>query len=90
MLVAIVVPIVLTVLIGKKKLTASDLGETVETEAILVTGGIAYSKPLMAFLKEFVQDMAPVHVYPGEDEMGALALNALNVLRGEFAAQEYR
>lgn len=61
-----------------------------KTEAILVTGGIAYSKPLMAFLKEFVQDMAPVHVYPGEDEMGALALNALNVLRGEFAAQEYR
>lgn len=61
MLVAIVVPIVLTVLIGKKKLTASDLGETVETEATLVEKSIEVDtakhvedskvKELKAFLK---------------------------------------
>ena len=53
-------------------------------------GGIAYNKELMEAVERRVSFIAPVSVYPGEDEMGALALNALNVLRGEFAAQEYR
>lgn len=60
-----------------------------KTDAILVTGGIAYSKPLMAKLKERVEGMAPVVVYPGEDEMGALAMNAFKVLQGEFVAKQY-
>jgi butyrate kinase len=41
-------------------------------------------------LKERISFLAPIHVYPGEDEMEALAMNALGVLRGEIALQIYR
>jgi butyrate kinase len=37
-----------------------------------------------------VSTIAPVKVYPGEDEMGALAENGLNVLTGEVAPKEYK
>ena len=61
-----------------------------EVDATLVTGGIAHSAYVVERLKERVQFLAPVHVYPGEDELQALALNALGVLRGELRAQQYR
>lgn len=60
-----------------------------KVDAILVTGGIAYSKSLMAQLKERVSYLAPVVVYPGEDEMGTLAANGLAVLNGEETIKEY-
>ena len=60
-----------------------------KVDAILVTGGIAYSKSLMAQLKERISYLAPVVVYPGEDEMGTLAANGLAVLNGEEAIKEY-
>ena len=34
--------------------------------------------------------LAPVHIFPGEDELEALAMNALGVLRGELGVQVYR
>ncbi len=60
-----------------------------KVDAILVTGGIAYSKSLMAQLKERISFIAPVIVYPGEDEMGTLAGNGLAVLKGEEKIKEY-
>jgi butyrate kinase len=38
---------------------------------------------------ERVYRFAPVFTYPGEDEMRALALNGLMVLRGEIDVQKY-
>lgn len=60
-----------------------------KVDAILLTGGIAYSEYITQGLRERVEFIAPVHIYPGEDEMKALALNALAVLRGEREAKEY-
>lgn len=60
-----------------------------KVDAILLTGGIAYGKPLTHYITEMVQFIAPVKVYPGEDEMRALATNGLMVLRGELAARTY-
>ncbi len=60
-----------------------------EVDAILITGGIANSKWFCNFIIERVYKIAPVYVYPGEDEMGALAENALLVLKGEIQAKEY-
>ena len=60
-----------------------------KVDAILLTGGIAYSEYITQSLRERVEFIAPVHIYPGEDEMKALALNALAVLRGEREAKEY-
>lgn len=60
-----------------------------KVDAILLTGGIAYDKEWMEKIKERVQFLAPVHVYPGEDELEALALSGLRALRGEEEVQQY-
>ncbi|MCM1452866.1 MAG: ROK family protein, partial [Clostridium sp.] len=53
-------------------------------DAILLTGGMAYSDYIVDRLKERVSYLAPVHVFPGENEMEALAYNAMMALRGEI------
>ncbi len=58
-------------------------------DAILITGGIAHSKMFVNLLMERVYRIAPIHVYPGEDEMRALALNGLRVVKGEVKPKEY-
>lgn len=61
-----------------------------EVEAILITGGIANSKWFCNLIIERVYRIAPVHVYPGQDEMGALAENALLALNGDIEIKEYK
>ncbi|MCD6366122.1 MAG: butyrate kinase [Bacteroidales bacterium] len=58
-------------------------------DAILITGGIAHSKMFVNLLMERVYRIAPIHVYPGEDEMRALALNGLRIVMGEVKAKKY-
>lgn len=60
-----------------------------EVDAILITGGIANSKWFVNMIIERVYKIAPVYVYPGEDEMRALAMNGLMVLRGEAQPKIY-
>ena len=59
-----------------------------DVDAILFTGGIANSERFCAEIAGYVEKIAPIHRYPGEKEMRALALGALRVLRGE-AAKSY-
>jgi len=59
-------------------------------DAILITGGIAHSKWFVNMIIERVHRFGPVHVYPGEDEMKALAMNGLMVINGEIEAKEYK
>ena len=58
-------------------------------DAIIITGGIAYWNYMVDELKKRIGWMAPVHVYPGEDEMSALAANAAAVLNGEIEVKKY-
>jgi butyrate kinase len=60
-----------------------------EVDAILITGGIAHSKWFVNQITERVYKIAPVHIYPGEDEMYALAVGGLMVLNEEAMALEY-
>lgn len=60
-----------------------------EVHAILITGGIAHNADLTDYIKEKVSFIAPVFVYPGEDEMRALALNGSLLLNGSISAREY-
>ncbi|MCX7841589.1 MAG: butyrate kinase [Clostridia bacterium] len=60
-----------------------------KVDGIIITGGIAHSKRIVSWITERVKFIAPVKVYPGEDEMSALAEGALRVLCGEEQAQEY-
>ena len=58
-------------------------------DAILLTGGLARSEYIVSRLRERIGFLAPIRCFPGEDEMEALALNALAVLRGKRQAKEY-
>ena len=60
-----------------------------DVDSILITGGIANSKWFCNLISERVYRIAPIHLYPGEDEMGALAENARLALEGEIEIKEY-
>jgi butyrate kinase len=61
-----------------------------KVDAIVVTGGVAFNKTFNEWIKERVAFISPKFlVYPGEDEMPALAAGALRVLKGEEKAREY-
>ncbi len=59
-------------------------------DAIVLTGGLAYDKLAVSLIKDRVSFISDVLVYPGEDEMEALAYGALRVLRDEESAKEYK
>ena len=72
---------------------AKDIGQMAtvlygRVDAILLTGGMAHSQKLIAELRPAIEWIAPVQVYPGEDELQALAEGALRVLRHEEQARE--
>ena len=59
-------------------------------DAVLLTGGLARSQRLVADLRRMVSALGcEVQVYPGENEMAALAKGALRVLSGREVAKEY-
>ena len=60
-----------------------------EVDAVIITGGMAYSKMLTEYLTEHVKFIAPTFVYPGEGELSALAAGAVRVLSGEEEPKEY-
>ena len=60
-----------------------------EVDAVILTGGIARDVGFVELVTSRVQWIAPVLVYPGEDEMAALAQGALRVLSGEEEALVY-
>ena len=61
-----------------------------QIDAILLTGGMAHSDYIVGELRRRIGFLAPVYCFPGEDEMEALALNALSVLQGKRQANEYQ
>ena len=62
---------------------------SMDVDAIFLTGGMAYDKNFCKIIESHLGKIAPVCVYPGEDEMMALTLNGLMVLNGEVEAKIY-
>ncbi len=60
-----------------------------KVDSIILTGGIAYSKTVVEKITEMVSFVGPIKVYPGEDELLALAQGGLRVLKGEEEYKEY-
>ncbi|MFO7892277.1 MAG: butyrate kinase [Longimicrobiales bacterium] len=60
-----------------------------DVDAVLLTGGMAKSERLVGELSARLAWVAPVHLYPGEDELRALADGAARVLAGEELALDY-
>lgn len=60
-----------------------------KVDAIILTGGIAYSKMIVDDIRERVGFIAPVEVYAGENELESLAENGYGILAGEFEIKYY-
>ena len=58
-------------------------------DAIILTGGISHNRVITDYIAEKVSFIAPVVVYPGENEMDSLAENGYGVLSGEFRVRQY-
>ena len=54
-----------------------------KADAVILTGGIAHNQFVVNYIKRMVSPLAHLVVYPGEDEMEALAMAGLRALRGE-------
>ncbi len=73
---------------------AKDIGSMAcvlkgKVDQIIVTGGISYDRNVVGGLKEACEWIAPMTIYPGEDELTALVQGGLRVLNGEEAAMNY-
>jgi butyrate kinase len=60
-----------------------------EVDAIILTGGISHNPMVVEYIKSMTSFIAPVVIYPGEDELHALAWNGLLVLKGQLEPKEY-
>jgi butyrate kinase len=60
-----------------------------KVDAVILTGGIAHNTRVVTELKERCSFIAPVVIYPGENELESLVQNALRVLHGEENAKDY-
>ncbi len=70
--------------IGKRATNLSG-----KVDAIILTGGIAYSKLMTKMISQRVNFIAPISIFPGEEELAALAAGGLRVLRGEENPKHY-
>ena len=60
-----------------------------QVDGIILTGGIAYNQCVNDAVEEYCRFIAPITIYPGENELESLAENALRVLRSETVPKEY-
>lgn len=60
-----------------------------KVDAVILTGGLAYNKRLVNWIRERTEFIAPLEVVPGEDEMQALYEGAFRVINGEETAKIY-
>jgi len=73
-----------------KEIASQAVAVCGKIDAVLLTGGIAYSDYITAEITRRVEFIAPVKRYPGEDELAALNAGALRVMRGEEEGKIYR
>lgn len=74
---------------------AKGIGELSPTlkgkiDAVILTGGVAYSSMLTEMIIDYVEFIAPVVVMPGENELESLASGAVRILNGEETAELYK
>lgn len=73
-----------------KQIGAMTAALSGNVQDILLTGGIAFNEPIVEYIRKHTSFIAPVTVYPGENELEALVSNALVVLRGIITPKVYK
>jgi butyrate kinase len=61
-----------------------------DLDCIILTGGLAYDNTHVERIKGMVKHLAQVFVYPGEDELKALAFNGYLAISGRISVREYQ
>ena len=72
-----------------KEIGARAVALNGQVDAVVLTGGLAHSAKFCDLIVSRVSFIAPVKIYPGEDELQALADGAFRVLKGEETAKTY-
>ena len=73
-----------------KSIGAAAVALCGDVDAILLTGGVSHSGYVTDRVRGRVEFIAPVYIFPGEDEMLALALNGKGALEGNIPVKEYK
>jgi butyrate kinase len=60
-----------------------------EVDAILITGELAHSDFIVRFILDHVEKFAPTYIYAGDNEIKAMAANAVRVIKGEMTVKSY-
>ena len=60
-----------------------------DVDAILITGELAHYDVIVKFILEHVEKMAPTFIYAGDNEIKAMAANAMRVIKGEMLVKTY-
>ncbi|MDL2217415.1 butyrate kinase [Christensenellaceae bacterium OttesenSCG-928-M15] len=60
-----------------------------EIDGICLTGGLAHDVYLTSYIRDMVEFLAPVFIFPGENELRALADGVFRVMDGQEEAKEY-
>ena len=58
-------------------------------DAIIITGGLAYNQDVLQLLLEYIDHLGEIIVYPGENELEALAFNMYRLLNKEIELSNY-
>ncbi|MCL1868279.1 MAG: butyrate kinase, partial [Paludibacter sp.] len=61
-----------------------------KADCVILTGGIAHNPFIVKYIKEMIEPVLSVVMFPGEDEMEALAMAAMRILEGEQAKTYYK
>ena len=61
-----------------------------EVDAILITGDLAHSNFIVKNILDHVEKFAPTYIYAGDNEIKAMAANAVRVIKGEMAVKKYQ
>jgi butyrate kinase len=72
-----------------REICASTAALNGKPDAVIITGGLAYSSFIVNEIIKRVSFLGKIAVYPGEDELAALAQGAMRVLEGKEKALEY-
>ncbi len=73
-----------------KQIGATAAAMAGKVDAIVLTGGIAHNRTVVEYIEEHCSFIAPIAVYPGENELESLVMNALVVLRGIITPKVYK